>query len=77
MKGSKVDPDQAQKLDPGRIGSLTEGSLQQPDVEGQTATVQYCQCPWCGWYGRVPVGEKLQAFYTCGGCGKVMELRLI
>ena len=69
LVGTKVEPDEAKKLDASKMGLSLAGSPAASEVEGQAIYVGYTRCPWCGHVGRSIIDTNVYTWYRCGGCG--------
>jgi predicted RNA-binding Zn-ribbon protein involved in translation (DUF1610 family) len=67
--GTKVDPAEAKKIDPARIGEATVGSSAETEVEGQATGAGYVTCPWCGTLLRGYFSDTYYLSYRCTACG--------
>ena len=65
-KGTKIQPDEAKKLDPAKRGLATQ---QAPEVEGQELMLALTECPWCNAIGRTIIDTERYNWYECGNCG--------
>ncbi len=67
--GTKVDPAEAKKIDPVRVGQTTAGPGAEPEVEGQATGPGYVTCPWCGAMLRGYFSDTYYLSYRCTVCG--------
>jgi hypothetical protein len=71
-KSVKVDPEEAKKLDPAKIGLMLAGPGPEAEVEGQYAC--WTKCDWCGHWGRSQCTDYACVTYRCGWCGGVFTV---
>ena len=67
--GKKIEPHEAKKLDPTKMGVGLTGRPQAPEVEGQAFVWRWCECPWCGAAVRILYDTDRYLWYQCGNCG--------
>jgi predicted RNA-binding Zn-ribbon protein involved in translation (DUF1610 family) len=72
IKGIKIPPEEAEKMDRSRMGVSLTGTPA-TEVEGQWEGWGYTQCPWCGHIGRSWVSNERYLWYTCGACGRAFR----
>ena len=72
-KSTKVEPEEAAKIDPKDIGKTTAPGPIPSDVEGQWHTeIVICGC--CGGLNRFLISDTHYRYYTCVWCGCVFRL---
>ncbi len=68
--GTKIEPEEAAKMDRTKMGVMIAGAPIEQDVTGQYAYYGYTRCPWCGHVGQSPLDTERWIWYTCGLCGR-------
>ena len=69
-KGTKIEGDDAKKLDPAKRALAHAGKPQEAEVEGQELVRTVTECPWCGHLGWSVVDTDKYNWYECGACGR-------
>jgi hypothetical protein len=67
--GKKIEPSEAKKLDPAKMGVGLTGRPQAAEVEGQAKYWKWVICPWCGSTVRILYDTDRYLWYVCGWCG--------
>ena len=72
-KSTKVEPEEAAKIDPKDIGKTTTPGPVSAEVEGQWH-VDYVWCGCCGGLNRFWVSDTHYRYYNCAWCGCLFRL---
>ncbi|CAN5443296.1 hypothetical protein BH09MYX1_BH09MYX1_04220 [soil metagenome] len=69
-KGTKIEGDDAKKLDPKKRALALAAPPAEAEVEGQELARTVTECPWCGHLGYSVVDSEKYNWYECGACGR-------
>ena len=68
--GTKIEPEEAKSLDPGKRGQTAPVPQKGDEVQAQEYWAQQAiGCPWCGATNWLWVSDTYYYWYTCWNCG--------
>ncbi len=75
VKGTKIAPEEAAKLDRAKMIVATASPPPEKEVEGQYWHRDVFHCPWCGHleYAMVDERHRHDHWFTCGHCGNAFR----
>ena len=68
-KGTRIEGDEAARLDRGEMGVMISNKPPEPEVEGQAKYLELVMCPWCASVGWCELDTRRYTWFVCGTCG--------
>jgi transposase-like protein len=70
---TKIEAEEAKKLDPKELVKTFSGEAAEGEVEAQ-GYLCTTYCPWCGSYLRAICSSEVYRRYTCAACGGLFRM---